>query len=640
MATHALDSDSNSDSDYGYDLTAEEEHLVSALVEDIPPLAAAPAVRGHSTTPPSWESQAGSTSSPPKTIEVAAVSGLPTDVVEALDDLDENDLSFDISELEEPNAGYSHGPEPSEEGGPQGERKLSPFVSRDANSGLASFVFKTRPRSFPTTTLAEADEADVSYPDLSRALSDVQKTRASSAPAAETTSESETPAPKTNKDTKAPPIIRFRTFPKKPFSVSDLTAGSWCELQYYYTLTRLPGGKRTRTAAMKGGTEIHEKLEREVYTTVQVDVKKKEDAFGLKLWNIIQGLRTLRDTGLTRELEVWGLIDGNVVNGVIDGLSYKNPDPDLEEDVLSSRGSQSTQDAQQQKITEYFASGTSGATAERKEIFITDVKTRASDKPPSQAAMRAAIIQLFLYHRFLSQMASDKLDYLGVFGRYGLDPDGTFSDAFMAQIGSLHDEVFYDADSHVDSISAVTSSSRNGPSSLSSPYTPEPDLIRYRSLRALLPLLKFEIQLTFPHGASSLGQIVAVEYRRRRPAPDDSDSDSDGDGDGDGEERRGGSVICVNSFYVDKDLLDRYLTEDQQWWRGEREPRGVPLVEAFKCRSCEFVDTCEWRNNLDQEALRKARLKRLNADDVSGRQSQAFNSGGGGRQKRMASTQW
>jgi exonuclease V len=31
------------------------------------------------------------------------------------------------------------------------------------------------------------------------------------------------------------------------------------------------------------------------------------------------------------------------------------------------------------------------------------------------------------------------------------------------------------------------------------------------------------------------------------------------------------------------------------WWKGERTPRGVEVMEAWKCRICEFADECEWR---------------------------------------------
>ena len=445
------------------------------------------------------------------------------------------------------------------------------------------------------------------------------------------------------------PLLRFRTFPMKPFSVSDLTAGSWCELQYFYTLTTLPGGKRRRTAAMKRGTKIHKKLERELFTPVEVAIAKKEDNFGLKIWNMIQGLRTLREQGFTREFEVWGMVEGNLVCGVIDRMSSENPDAELQEDVLSNRGSSQTiTNSQPYELS----------TPGDYEIFISDVKTRSSASPPPQTQVRVSLIQLFLYHRFMSDMASDRLDYMRVFERYGLNPDEPFSDAFIAQIGAVHDEVFTeadaetastfsnheaaDADSNADFVSAPSS-----PSQLSFADSPEPKL-KYGSLRALVGLLKFELALTFPRGASDLGKIVAVEYRYRgRDSPPPSptvppttttnpnglgpeDDDDDYDDETDplpapdakpdskpapepepNAEPKPGSVICTHTFFVEPETLDMYLSETMRWWRGERPPRGVAPDEAgFKCRVCDFNDVCEWRAKMDREALRRAQSRK------------------------------
>jgi exonuclease V len=413
---------------------------------------------------------------------------------------------------------------------------------------------------------------------VSRALTDAQKSGES---AAETddqqTSASSDPRP---------PILRWRSFPKKPLSVTDLTAGSWCELQHFYVLERR-GGKKYKSAAMLGGTAIHAKLEQETYRTVQVDTVTKVDIYGRKIWNIIQGFRTLRDTGLAREIEVWGFIEGQLVNGVLDGLSYTNPDVELEEDVISSRGSQSSQSSQHQ------------LSLGNKMIFITDVKTRYSKSAPSQAQVRGTIIQLFLYHRFLSDMASGKLDYLRVFARYGLNPDEPFSDTFMAQIASIHDDIFSDEGASDAESSATTETTADFVTSVSTPSQigDRPgDVIymKYRTLRSLISLLKWEIQITFPRGAQSIGQIVAVEYRYRPKSAEDEDS---------------GSVISVDSFFVEQERLDQHLQKDMKWWRGEREPRGVPIEEGFKCRTCEFVEECDWRSNLDQEKLRQAKRK-------------------------------
>lgn len=390
---------------------------------------------------------------------------------------------------------------------------------------------------------------------------------------------------------KLSPLLRFRSYPKKPFSVSDLVAGAWCELQYYYTLTRLPGGKKTRTAAMKGGTKVHQTLEDEIYTTVTIEITKKEDAFGLKLWNLIQGLRTLRDTGMTRELEVWGLVDGHVVNGVIDHLSYDNPNPDSGDGVPSSQGGgePSEGDPQEQKITTFFPSSSQ---PKNRKIFITDVKTRASRHIPSGAALRPTKIQLFLYHRFLSEMAARRLDFLQVIRRYGLEPDEPFSDTFVAQIGSLHDEIFDDA---VDDSAAAPSSPDTDPAPAA------PDLIRYRTLRQLTTLLESELRLTFPDGADSLGSLVAVEYRRRARRTAGGVEDPD--------DCEAGALLGSNVMSVDAAALDSYLRGALEWWEGRRPPDGVVVEEAYKCRSCEFADDCEWRRELDAGMLRAARQR-------------------------------
>ncbi|SPQ25547.1 93d22a61-0b8f-44d1-9983-b19f5425a72c [Thermothielavioides terrestris] len=619
-------SGSASDSDYGEDLTlSEAELLMAAFAERFAPVS--PLSRPAPTTPAPRPS--GSTPAPARNTQTPSPISpiLDPDASQAVEEtiaaLSDDDLTSDVSELQKDAVPSGRQGDPHKHELPRGgladekqNRKLAPSVSGH-DGDLGSFVSKTKARSIPTLLPGP----DVIYPDLSRALSDAQAADISIAPANEQ-------AGVATEDNR-PPLLRFRTFPMKPLSVSDLTAGSWCELQYFYTLTRLPGGRKTRTAAMKRGSAVHERLEREVFTPVNIEVAKKEDTFGLKIWNIIQGLRVLRDEGFTRELEVWGMVDGNVVNGVIDSLSYENPDPELQEDVLSSRGSSQTVTNSQP----YEPSA-----AEDYEIYITDVKTRNSTTPPPKAQVRVALIQLFLYHRFLSEMASDKLDYIRVFERYGLNLDEPFSDAFMAQIGAIHDEVFVETQLNADAFDAgsTTDASSNAdfvsaPSSPSQSPAVFPDSsqnLRYRTLRALLPLLRAELRLTFPRGAADLGQIVAVEYRYRgRDPPPPANSELSNNHD-DGASASAsasaavppppplpryvpGSVICVNTFFVEPETLDLYLADTMRWWKGERAPRGVALDEApLKCRSCEFADECEWRLGLEQEALLKARRRR------------------------------
>ncbi|KAI8314489.1 Exonuclease V [Colletotrichum sp. SAR11_59] len=522
----------DSDDEYGYDLTLEDESLLSQLITEAPNPASAP---------------------PPPAAVAALAEDLGIDTVAEeefrLNDAPSNALSY------EPSA-----------------TAKAPLRSPRSRRRAA---FGTDSRKHRAATPPSNGNGVVNYPDLSKALSKSDSSRSPSKPKAAT-------PPEPADDTRSP-LVRFRSHPRKPFTVTDLTAGAWCELQYFYTLTRLPFGRKTRTAAMKQGTKVHQDLEDEVHTTVRVEIASKEDGFGLRMWNLIQGLRTLRETGMTRELEVWGFADGNLVNGVIDGLSFENPDPEFEEQL-----SQESEGQSQASITDYFPSKNAGK-EKIPQIYLTDVKTRGSMKAPnSPALLRPAKVQLFLYQRFLSEMAADKLDYLRIFRRYNLDPDVPFSDSFIAQIGSLHDELFFDVNSSPDGDYVPPSSgAANGGTDTDGATSQTPDFIKYRTLRELLPLLRSELKETFAHGADSVGRLLVVEYRYR------------GDG----------SLIDSQVFPMDDRALNLYLGSTLEWWRADREPRGVQIEEAYKCRMCEFADDCTWRSAMDEERLQASRQR-------------------------------
>ncbi|KAK4460885.1 exonuclease V [Cladorrhinum samala] len=631
------------ESDYGYSLTWSDEEALCAITDRLSPpkppankrsqqrTAAKPAKIPTAPPPVTTTTPAQRSYQPPppgtsrrslgQTFETAPAaphtqfrspsvdSDADREISAALASITDDDLSFVPSDLDTPERPKAKNP-PAKNVANTSNKRAGSVVGRNFSrfSSAAAEVrddVSVASRSSQARSKVLQTFADICYPDLTDALLEAEPNPLEDQTAGGT--ETSTPKPRRKIDDRSP-IERFRNAPKRPLTVTDLTAGSWCELQFFYTLTRR-GGKRASTVAMRQGTKVHEKLEREIFTPVEIRISNKEERMGLNVWNMIQGLRSLRDTGLTRELRVWGMVDGNVVSGIIDSVSYENPDPELEEDVISSRGGSQTSS---QRLADLLPPGSS----DRKvEIFITDVKTRQSPTKPSQAQVHASIIQLFLYHRFLSEMASDKLDYLRVFEAYGLDPDEPFSEAFISQLDDIPD---------ISSISESTiSNNHHFNSTMYSSDSEDSDsnyapANQFTSLRSLVPLLKFEIQLTFPHGASDIGKIVAVEYRYRGKNPvydDDSSEAALGNGTNAKEEEeeedpQTGKVISVNTFYVEPHTLDYFLEETMGWWKGEREPRGVLLEEAFKCRSCEFADECEWRLRMDYEFQRKARTKR------------------------------
>ncbi|KAI1382707.1 exonuclease V [Hypoxylon trugodes] len=532
-----LGRDGSPESDYGSDFSLGEEGIVNQLLEDL----------GNSTASPSQ-----STSTDTSYTQFVLPADVATKVASGL-----SNPSLFFGKEHRHRVLDSHSPP---ENAPQREVKTSASNRTE---------YHDDPTTHPTA-LAQPSAAldDVQYPDLSRVLPDTNTITIPELASSEPTKDSRSP------------LQRLRSFPKKPLTVSDLASGAWCELQYWYTLTRLPGGKKTKTAAMRGGSRVHQALEDQVHTAIQVSVSSKEEAFALRLWNLIQGLRTLRDTGMTRELEVWGIIEGQIVNGIVDELSHESPNAAFEQELHLSQSSEesTTVDPRQQAtITDYLEH-------QHKKVYLTDVKTRGSERLPTGAALRPARVQLFLYHRLLGEMAAGLVDFTVILDRYGLRADALFSDGFMAQVGDLHDEIFYDADSDLGTTGGSDSAGQTASSS-----TPPPDLIKYRSIAQILPLLQSELLETFPQGTATLGDLLAVQYRHR----DD------------------GRILGNNSFPNDPEALDGYVRRYLEWWRGEREADGVTIEETYKCRSCEFAESCQWRKDKEDEFLQKKRNTRV-----------------------------
>ncbi|KAL4936366.1 hypothetical protein BDV06DRAFT_93926 [Aspergillus oleicola] len=469
------------------------------------------------------------------------------------------------------------------------------------------------------------------------------------------------------------PVERFRRPPNKAFSVTDLVSPSWCEVQYWYTLTK--HGRKRRTTAMKKGSTIHKTLEDEIYTTVPVEITTKEDALALRIWNIIQGLRTLREFGITRELEVWGLIDGELVNGIIDQLSYECPDPKLEASAASHyaeiAASRAVMPEYQMSLTDYLLSPAGGgkrlddmsthemeaeavedpvssqSSAELQHIpriYMTDIKTRGSSGTPTvkSSSFRPTLLQLQLYYHMLNRMIlSDDVTIDTLASRYDLDPKKPFTDAFIAEVGSLNDRFFdalssleFDPDyiltpedaltqghhssgtSH-DTFFQTSESDANSDSNAPPPASQDSTsvLLAHSNLTRLWSLMKDQIRLTFlppslsdPNTTTSIAPSIPSEFQPNmlesyptilsplltaRYISSAATADLTP------------KVLGSRSFLFDPTSLDAYVEDQMSWWRGQRMPRGVEVMEAWKCRICEFKDECEWRQEREWDYARR-----------------------------------
>jgi exonuclease V len=71
-----------------------------------------------------------------------------------------------------------------------------------------------------------------------------------------------------------------------------------------------------------------------------------------------------------------------------------------------------------------------------------------------------------------------------------------------------------------------------------------------------------------------------------------------------------GTLIGRRSFPFDARIIEKYVRDEMAWWKGERETKGVDIEEAFKCRICEFAESCTWRATKIEEGLQKARMRK------------------------------
>ncbi|KAF2670838.1 hypothetical protein BT63DRAFT_423132 [Microthyrium microscopicum] len=398
------------------------------------------------------------------------------------------------------------------------------------------------------------------------------------APLIEVTKEPESPDPSPpvtwqQLADKIAPVKRFREY--RPLTVSDLVSPMWCELQYFNSLSKY--GKIKRSAQMKRGGEVHKKLELEVHEFVPVDIQTREDGWGLRLWNIIQGLRTLRVTGMTRELDVWGIVNGQVISGVIDEVSYTCPDPELEIALLASAEEAKTgkKDPDQMSIEEFFAKRKSREdklTEAGPRVYVIDTKTRAYPSLPSAASSRAVKMQLMLYRFLITQLCTDKVSGTAIFSRYGVDANVTFSETFLKQIAELE-----------FNFSQQASSAEAALSSQASTFS---ELREHANLSTLWDLVIREYKTTFT--PAMLSPVLTAVFRTQSM----------------------GAYIGQRTFVHDDAELEKHVVDELAWWAGQRAPRGVDIEDAFKCRMCEFAEGCDWRKDREKEAMEMAKAKR------------------------------
>ncbi|KAL1408861.1 hypothetical protein Q8F55_005675 [Vanrija albida] len=267
------------------------------------------------------------------------------------------------------------------------------------------------------------------------------------------------------------PMEEFR---KRGFlSVSDLVGTVWCEVQYDYRLRTLPflppAARPAKITTSKGteikvdqvkvegkerilkrGEKIHKRLEREIHPAeVTIACESREDAWGLRLLNMVVSLETLISLGKCREMPVVGIVRGVPIMGIIDEMTRVAVDD-------SSPKRRTTRDASRQvSLDAFFNIAAPRARARTHRVQVSDSKTRASGTLPRESDTLAGRLQVMLYKELVDSLLRPKPPIpdgqvgsgLGsplptdnpsgfevVLAHLGIDIDTPFTDVFLQQI--------------------------------------------------------------------------------------------------------------------------------------------------------------------------------------------------------------
>ena len=112
---------------------------------------------------------------------------------------------------------------------------------------------------------------------------------------------------------------------------------------------------------------------------------------------------------------MFGFVRNHLVVGIIDQIAYEEEQPSGEQPM------------------DAFVTVT-----RKRELVLSDVKTRVNLSLPSARQTRAAEIQLSLYHIMLSAMIDGTVDTEQLYTGLSLDADTPFTDGFLAEAGQSY----------------------------------------------------------------------------------------------------------------------------------------------------------------------------------------------------------
>ncbi|KDQ31203.1 hypothetical protein PLEOSDRAFT_1063116 [Pleurotus ostreatus PC15] len=455
------------------------------------------------------------------------------------------------------------------------------------------------------------------------------------------------------------PLRRFR---RKGFlSVTDLVSPAWCELQFDYGLRQkrfLKPQHRPKSFVSGSGKEImvqqaiaqenfqvqkkghsvHKALEREVKPeAIPIRVRTEEERWALRLVNMMACFESLKLLGLAREIPIFGIVDGQVVVGII-SPSDEAQTSEESTPALSILDLLVQQSSDPPKSPKWKAKALPRQTP-LYMLHVLDTKSRRTDSLPPHADTLPSRLQVMLYHRLLDNILTaptgGTLDINEIWKKLDLDPFKPFSDEFLVQAGLIPDfddervpqptancldklvHTWYHtvADLEVIGVSPLLElvyrkqpQSRKGKErwskateiNITVSKEDVADQEEEKSIAAAILASISESSVEEDDQLTLAIQASLESYGRERDGitgdgPSNIDESVNMQSGSVVHAAEVGYIIGTKKFLMDDILLDEYLRGVLDWWRGHREARGVAESEVKRCNTCEYCDGCEWR---------------------------------------------
>lgn len=203
-------------------------------------------------------------------------------------------------------------------------------------------------------------------------------------------------------------------------------------------------------------------------------------------------------------------------------------------------------------------------------LEVAEFKTRASRRLPGGAQRRTHAVQVMMYKHLIDDLVTGRTKAAAVLRRLRLDGARPLGAALQTAAG---------ADDGADATAD-----------------------REWTLSAVLARLCADVQ-----GLPLVSDRLRIDYAyQEKTASAKASAAAPVAADGASPEAAAATPFATDTVVFDEAWLAAKALRCLEYWRGERQPEGVEVEEAWKCGGCDYEQVCQWR----EKKMREIRDKR------------------------------